>query len=257
MFGLNGNTKLLLHFDGADGATSTVDATGRHSTINFRGDAQLDTAQKKFGTSSLLLDGTGDYIDLPDSDDWDILGGAVTDEWTVDFLFRFPVAPSGLNIWYFLSQYVDEDNFWYIRYYHDSTHPEYSVITFHGHIPAVYFPGVIGNVHIDDTDWHHLVLVKVKRYSGGNWCFDTALYLDGTWLGDSSLNDANNLGTVASSLYVGRSPHDISDDFSGNIDELRFHASNYFNAIPNTEGSIIVPTSAYSRFRNNYGMIVS
>ena len=59
------NTLLLMHMDGAN--TSTVfsdDVGGGRSQrgIQAVGNAQIDTAQSKFGGSSLLLDGTGDYL---------------------------------------------------------------------------------------------------------------------------------------------------------------------------------------------------
>lgn len=41
------NVKLLLHFDGADGATTSTDATGRHS-LTFGTNIELDTTQYKF-----------------------------------------------------------------------------------------------------------------------------------------------------------------------------------------------------------------
>lgn len=56
------NVQLLLPLDGADAATATDDASTNGLAITFHGNAQLDTAQSKFGGSSLLLDGTGDYI---------------------------------------------------------------------------------------------------------------------------------------------------------------------------------------------------
>lgn len=59
MAGFDANTKLLIHFDGADASTTFTDRVGNALTAN--GNAQLDTAQKKFGTASLLLDGAGDY----------------------------------------------------------------------------------------------------------------------------------------------------------------------------------------------------
>ena len=54
---------LLLPFDGSDTATSTSDESDNSHTITFGGTAQLDTAQKKFGTASLLLDGDSDYVE--------------------------------------------------------------------------------------------------------------------------------------------------------------------------------------------------
>lgn len=50
----------LLRFDGADGTTTFSDETGKVWTA--AGSAQLDTSQSRFGGSSLLLDGNGDYI---------------------------------------------------------------------------------------------------------------------------------------------------------------------------------------------------
>jgi hypothetical protein len=61
---------LQLPFDGVDGATSTTDVSPAANTITFNGNAQLDTAQKKFGVSSLLLDGNGDYLSLASDADF-------------------------------------------------------------------------------------------------------------------------------------------------------------------------------------------
>jgi hypothetical protein len=61
---VTGNETLLLNFNGTDGSTILTDDTGLN-TLTAYGNAQLDTALKKFGTASLLLDGTGDYIDCP------------------------------------------------------------------------------------------------------------------------------------------------------------------------------------------------
>ena len=53
--GINGNDKLICSFDGADEATAFTAEIG--GAFTFAGTAQLDTAQKKLGTASLLLDG--------------------------------------------------------------------------------------------------------------------------------------------------------------------------------------------------------
>lgn len=62
------NVQLLLHLDGEDGATSTTDSSSAGRTVTFSGNAQLDTAQAKWGPSSLLLDGSGDSISVADAD---------------------------------------------------------------------------------------------------------------------------------------------------------------------------------------------
>lgn len=58
-------TVTQLNFIGADGATTTTDDKGLPWT--FAGNAQIDTAVNANGTSSLLLDGSGDYITTPDT----------------------------------------------------------------------------------------------------------------------------------------------------------------------------------------------
>lgn len=54
------DVKSLLEFEGTDGATTTTDLLGH--TWTFNGNAQIDTAEYKTGSSSLKMDGTGDYI---------------------------------------------------------------------------------------------------------------------------------------------------------------------------------------------------
>lgn len=75
------NVKLLLHLDGSDAATTTTDSSSAAHSMSFLGDAQIDTAQSKWGGSSLLLDGTGDYLTTPDSSDWQFLGDFVVEAW--------------------------------------------------------------------------------------------------------------------------------------------------------------------------------
>lgn len=68
------NVLLLVGFEGTDGATTTTDESTYGRTATFAGNAQIDTADKPFGTSSLLVDGTGDYVTFPDSTDWGFSG---------------------------------------------------------------------------------------------------------------------------------------------------------------------------------------
>lgn len=55
-----GNVVSLLHFDGSDGSAVFTDQKGAIWTPS--GDAQIDTAQSKFGGASGLFDGSGDFI---------------------------------------------------------------------------------------------------------------------------------------------------------------------------------------------------
>ena len=54
--------KLLLPFNGSNGATSTTDSSNSNNSVTFVGTAQISTAQSKFGGSSMLFDGNSDYL---------------------------------------------------------------------------------------------------------------------------------------------------------------------------------------------------
>ena len=77
--------KLLLPFDGSNGATSTTDSSNSNNSVTFVGTAQLSTAQSKFGGSSLLLDGDSDYVYVA-NDDLDLGGVSFTIEFWVYLL---------------------------------------------------------------------------------------------------------------------------------------------------------------------------
>jgi hypothetical protein len=72
-------TMLLAHFDGANGSTDFVDSAGRH-TLTAHGNAQISTAQAKFG-QSLKCNATGDFVRAPASSDFDFGSGDFTLEW--------------------------------------------------------------------------------------------------------------------------------------------------------------------------------
>lgn len=83
----NNNVSLLCHFDGSNGSTSFYDEKGHTLTAN--GNAQISTAQNKFGGSSLLLDGAGDYVSSASSSDWDLPG-----DFTIECFVRLVAMPT-------------------------------------------------------------------------------------------------------------------------------------------------------------------
>ena len=88
--GSTDNTKILLHMNGADASTTFTDenTAGSAHTWTARGNAQVDTADSKFGGASALFDGTGDYIDTPDHADFNLGAG----DFTIDFWFKINAA---------------------------------------------------------------------------------------------------------------------------------------------------------------------
>jgi hypothetical protein len=57
-----GSVSLLLHGDGTNGSTTITDNSPTPKTVTAVGNAQISTAQSKFGGASILFDGTGDYL---------------------------------------------------------------------------------------------------------------------------------------------------------------------------------------------------
>lgn len=77
----------LLHFDGANSSTTITDQIPAN-TWGVGGNAQLTTTSPLYGTSSLLTDGTGDYIYGP--------GGTNFTAALGDFTFEFSYTPASL-----------------------------------------------------------------------------------------------------------------------------------------------------------------
>ena len=81
--------KLLLPFDGTDGATSTTDFSNSNHSLVFGGDAKVSAAKSKYGETSCYFDGNGDYLTVADSEDWSFGTG--------DFTVEFWIWRSGLK----------------------------------------------------------------------------------------------------------------------------------------------------------------
>jgi len=81
MSGIDLYTKLLLHCNGEDAGTTFRDSSLVPKTITAVGTAQMDTAQKKFGTASCLLDGNSDYLSIADHADFEFDGDFTIDGW--------------------------------------------------------------------------------------------------------------------------------------------------------------------------------
>lgn len=78
------NVTLLLHMDGANGSTSFPDNSLSPKTVTPSGDAQISTAQSKFGGSSAVFDGNGDYLSSSGNADFDFGAG----DFTIEFFVR-------------------------------------------------------------------------------------------------------------------------------------------------------------------------
>jgi hypothetical protein len=193
-------SKTCSHFDGADEATAYTDPIA--GAYTFQGTAQLDTAQFKFGTASLLLDGNSDYVTLPDSANWNFGTGA----FTIDCWVRFP-SLGGYHIICSQMEDLGGGNFRHWIFEHTPTTLKIS----HSQTGTVDINYTAPFVHAVDT-WYHIEIGKVA--SANTYYF----FVDGTLLTTTEVTAGGTFTDVASVLYVGS---DTSTFFNGWIDELR------------------------------------
>jgi len=60
-----GSVSLLLHGNGTNGSTTITDSSRFANTVTAVGNAQISTAQSKFGGASIAFDGTSDCVTTP------------------------------------------------------------------------------------------------------------------------------------------------------------------------------------------------
>lgn len=193
------NVVTLLHMDGADGSTVFTDVKGHAFTAV--GNAQIDTAQSKFGGASGLFDGSGDYLTTPDSADWDFGTG----DFTVEFFIRFNALPSS-NAHTFVGNYVSGTSGWYVQFRNDSPGAR---LTF----------GSSGDTPQNDftwspstATWYH---VAVARASG-----TVRAFVDGNQIG-SGITNTEDISGSTGVLMVGGLNLGPIQYINAYLDELR------------------------------------
>ena len=72
---------LLLNGDGTNGSRTIIDLSNLYNTVTAAGDARISTAQKKYGTGSILFDGNGDYLTSPSGTAYHLPGDFTIECW--------------------------------------------------------------------------------------------------------------------------------------------------------------------------------
>lgn len=83
------NTSLLLHMNGTNGSTVFTDASPNPKNVVPSGNAQISTAQFKWGGSSAIFDGTDDFLTVSTAAAYDWLTNSLT-SWTIECWFNVP-----------------------------------------------------------------------------------------------------------------------------------------------------------------------
>lgn len=211
-------TKLLLHCEGADASTTFTDSSPSPHTFTAAGNAQIDTAQFKFGAASILLDGTGDYLTGDGSADFAFGSG----DFTFDFWIRINSLAS--------TQILYDSR-------PASTNGVYTTLYISSNTLKFFVSGadrITGATTLSINTWYHIAVAR----SGTS----TKLFLNGTQEG-STYSDSNSYLNPANRPLIGESGNTAGNPINGWVDEFRIS-----KGIARWTADFTPPTRAYADF---------
>jgi hypothetical protein len=201
--GIDNNTILMLHCDGTNGSTSFVDSSPSAHTVTANGDAQVSTAQSKFGgASGYLPDGSRDYLTAT-TDNLNFTGNLTVDGW---FLYNsaasneYPTLIANGQGWTSGNIAIQVDA-------QANLHKLQVVI--YDYSPSTF---LVSSSSVDDDAWHHFALVR----DGEN----LNLFIDGDL--EASIVYADEMDFGLNGFIIGQALFSPSNSgFTGYLDELR------------------------------------
>ena len=206
------NTKLLLNM--ADG--QAIDSAAQNN-LTLYGNAKISSTQSKFGGTSMVFDGTGDYASFADADAGSMFNFGAT-KWTIEgWFYQENDAGSGANSHAIISRWdsANSDKGFIFRITDSSGQKLQWLHTADGSTNVVY----TDSRTISNDTWYHFALVKNDNLT---------LYLNGTGavLNSSTFTIASTtIPTLIGALHDVGSP---SQYFDGFIDEVRVsHTARY------------------------------
>jgi hypothetical protein len=191
------SVSLLLHMDGSNGSTTFTDNSSNALTVTANGNAQISTAQSKFGGASGLFDGTGDYLSLTPSSLLQFDGDFTIECWvrtgsTADMLVGS--SSSDFNNQIFRINQAGTGNL--------------SCFINPTQVFAATAAGITTNT------WHHLAMCR----SGTN----TRMFVDGTQVGSTNTTWSSTFRMdIVGAFFVAGGIATPPLYFNGYIDELR------------------------------------
>jgi hypothetical protein len=215
----DGATVLLLHMDGADDGTTFTDSSGHTVTpagnaiqvighgADAAGNVKTEDTEFVFGTTSAYFDGTGDYIELSDSNDYAFGDG----DFTIDFWIYVSSWDGSFDTGVFIIRDSSSgDAAHFSIKLGPSANKKLKPSCYTG--SALAFT-ITTTTAIADTTWTHVALVC----SGGT----VTVYLDGTADATTDTRDYTIPDFSTGPRIGGGSLYSSDADFNGYIDELR------------------------------------
>lgn len=214
------NTRLLLGMNHRDQAVTLIDDSPACRTgAVFAGNAQIDTAQKKFGSASLLLDGTGDYVTYPSATAF----SASQTNLTMEAWVRPNEAGRTQTV--FSKRSAGNQEFSFIKNASDQMQ---LVVWDAGSVVVV---NITSTATLSNGTWYHVAFCK----AGTAW----KLFINGNQ--EASATQSNTPGTNSDVFHIGHQLGNITTDWNGWLDEIRVTAAARYTA------SFTAPTAAFPR----------
>lgn len=220
---VDANTVTLLHLNGNDASTTITDSSDSAHTFLCSGNAQLDTAIKYFGTASLLLDGTDDFIYDEDSTDWDFGNG----EFSVDFWFYLTSDAGVERIIMNQGSYTANTLSWTF-----SISPNWIYFSYTTNGKIGTYTSIYGAGNFSVNTWYHLAFVR-----DGNTGY---LFKNGTQVASGDMTGITIFNS-GSDLNIGSNYEGNNSDFVGSLDEIRISKTSRLACNP-----FIIATSEYN-----------
>ena len=193
---------ILLHMNGSDTSQDFIDSSTTGFNVLVTGQAQMDTAQSKFGGASGLFDGSGDYLR--------ILSTTETEVNDDDFSFE---------CWFRISTLTGDKTLYYrglgLRgqrlYVHADGYLEFNAGDSGGGAWEVTITNSASPQPIKIDTWYHVAITRVGD--------DFTMYLDGTSVASASWGGIVN--SFGRDHYIGADNNGVTDFMNGWIDDFR------------------------------------
>jgi hypothetical protein len=218
----------LSGFEGADGSTTLTEESSYGHSMIVRGNAQIDTAQAKYGSSSGLFDGTGDDWHALHINELTNLSPTNTDPFTIEAWVRIVS-----HDWRTIAAVHEGSS---VRSWIFQTTPAGEL--------ALYWYGSGAGQNLTSSGagittgaWHHLA---VDKDSSGK----IRLYVNGVKVADSTPADSTLKYGLNCQFSVGAWASGASEVMNGWIDELRITRGVARYA---TDTSFTPPAAAFPR----------
>jgi len=212
------NTLLMLHMDGTNGSTTFTDSSTYGRTVTALGNSQISTTSSKFGSGCGLFDGTGDYLTIPDSADWQFAGN-----FTIDFQVRFASLAGTQGLW---AQTTSGSE--YVEFYWDGSNWVFKLFT--GNVLRVSFSAADT---LSTSTWYHVALIRGWGSNANTW----EVARDGNSKGGTTTTFT--YPDYTSNVEIGNNTQGGLGQFNGRLDEFRI------SNIARWTANFTPPTSAY------------